>query len=108
MSAHAQHEMQVTSLLAYRTHEAGLTGRRARVFGVIKRAAGPMTAREILEALNRQDGVLHRDMNYVRPRITELKKLGMIRAHGVARYDHETGTMVDCYVPTSAAELTLL
>jgi Fe2+ or Zn2+ uptake regulation protein len=108
MSAHAQHAMQVTSLLAYRTHEANLTGRRARVFSVIRKAAGPITAREILDALNLEDAVAYRDMNYVRPRITELKKLGMIRTHGVAKYDSETGTLVDAYVPVTAAELTLL
>lgn len=49
-----------------------LSGRRKDVYGVIHRSGRKMTDREVKEAL----GVS--DMNYVRPRITELVKLGYV------------------------------
>ena len=75
---HTAHEMHENSLEAYQ-QEAGKLGERAkRILSVFRHAHGPLTARDVLDIINSEDGSDHQDMNHVRPRITELKKAGHI------------------------------
>ena len=78
MGTHNVHTMQGTSLKAYREDIGKLNKRAQRILGVFKEAARAMSARDILDHLNAADGTDIQDMNYVRPRITELGKAGLI------------------------------
>lgn len=65
MSAHASHRMADNSLAAYRAEEPKLSTRAAAIVAWLERH-GPATDRQIME------GMGFRDMNAVRPRVTEL------------------------------------
>ena len=64
------------SLRAYGDIREELTGRRAEIHAVYESSEAAMTDREVMEALG------HRDMNAVRPRITELIQAGALTEVG--------------------------
>ncbi len=68
MSAHASHSMHDNSLAAYRAEEPKLSTRAQAIYAWLV-AHGPATDRQIME------GMGFRDMNAVRPRVTELLEL---------------------------------
>lgn len=65
MSAHAEHRMRDNSLAAYRAEEPKLSTRAQAIYAWLERH-GPATDRQIMQ------GMGFRDMNAVRPRVTEL------------------------------------
>ena len=85
-------EMHDNSLRAYDELQPELTGRRGEIYAVYESAGHAMTDREVMEALG------HRDMNAVRPRITEL-----IQAGALAEVDS-----VPCSVSGKRVRLTAL
>jgi len=68
--------IQETSLYSWIVVEPLRGERQVEVFNAMAMIGRPCTAREICYALEQ------RDMNYVRPRITELYKQGRIRMTG--------------------------
>lgn len=78
--------IQETSLYSWIVVEPLRGERQLEVFNAMARFDRPVTAREICYALG------HRDMNYVRPRITELYKQGRVRITGktVDQYSKRT------------------
>jgi len=80
--------MHEDSLAARERHATALAGRMLEVFEWL-RTHGPATDREIRDALFGE----HADMNMVRPRITDLKRLGFVRETG-RRVDDATGVPV--------------
>lgn len=81
-------EMHEDSLAARERHATALAGRMLEVFEWL-RSHGPATDRECRDALFGE----HADMNMVRPRITDLKRLGFVRETG-RRVDDATGVPV--------------
>lgn len=70
--------MHVNSLTAYREERPRLSQRAADVLEVV-RMFGPLTDREIVETMG------YRDMNAVRPRVTELIEAGILVEHDSVR-----------------------
>lgn len=68
---HATHRMHEHSLKAYTTSQTMLAGRQAEVYEWLI-SNGPATDREVMQGLG------YRDMNAVRPRLSELIEKGMI------------------------------
>ena len=81
-------EMHEDSLAARECHQERLAGRMLEVWEWL-RAHGPATDRECRDALFGAAA----DMNMVRPRITDLKRLGFVRETG-RRIDAATGVPV--------------
>lgn len=79
------------SFTALRELEATLGQRTADVLSVIKRSTGPLSARDILDCINRERCTYEQDMNYVRPRITELKGDGLIVELTRKQIDRKSG-----------------
>ena len=65
--------MHINSIEAYYQEVSKLTGRRADVYRTVKARGTPVTDREVMALLG------FRDMNAVRPRISELVKHGLLR-----------------------------
>jgi len=86
---HATHEMRTPSLEAHGLNRNALGSRSLNVLAWLK-ANGPATARQIV------DGIGFKDMNCVRPRLTELRKLGLVREQEKAK-DQLTGINVFVY-----------
>lgn len=80
--------MHEDSLAARERHATALAGRMLEVWEWL-RVHGPATDRECRDALFGE----HADMNMVRPRITDLKRLGFVRETG-RRVDDATGVPV--------------
>lgn len=78
MSAHATHEMHRNSLAAYHAEEPKLTTRAQAIVEWIT-VHGPATDRQIVE------GMGFRDMNAVRPRVTELLERARLMEVGDVR-----------------------
>lgn len=57
--------------------------RKSAICSVLEAGSpGGMTAEEILDAISRKAGSVLMDMNYVRPRLTEMKSEGLVRVVG--------------------------
>lgn len=70
--------MHTNSLSAYHQERPRLSQRAAEVLGAVV-AHGPMSDREIMDALG------FRDPNTVRPRVTELIRCGLLVEHSAVR-----------------------
>ena len=75
---HATHAMHANSLAAYREERPVLSKRAADVLEVV-RMFGPLTDREIVDTLG------YRDMNAIRPRVTELIDARLLVEHDRVR-----------------------
>jgi len=93
--------MRPTSKMALEDCRATLDRRRDQVLAVFKLFAVPLTARDVLRRLNLENGAHVQDMNYVRPRITELTDDRLIRCVGKPCRDSVTGMRVSAweYIP---------
>lgn len=80
--------VQPTSLAAYEDLQATLTLRQRRVFVALRRYRGEHdewpTAYELYEAMHQDD--LAKDLNDVRPRLTELKEMGQVENPTIKRH----------------------
>ena len=103
-------EMHANSLETYREELPELSRRAKEVFRIFYFGRNKsFTDRQILRVMEDQEG--HRlDMNYVRPRITELKRLGLLAEDGHVT-DAKTGKKVrtmrlaDRYNPARGGDL---
>lgn len=106
----AAHDMHMHSRLALEEKSDVLDSRQARILTLLKRAGRALTAREILDRLNHAQGTVIQDMNYVRPRITELKKAKLItEVRGKKAKDTLSGRQVALFVACpQATQIELL
>ena len=77
----------ITSATREEAYQNRPTTRQLEILQLFEECAAPMSARDVMETLG------FRDMNSVRPRITELMKKGQIEAVGTVR-DELTGRRV--------------
>jgi hypothetical protein len=56
--------------------------RKGLILSVLKEHPDGMTAEEVVQALVDNGKISHMDMNFVRPRLTELKESGMVQVIG--------------------------
>ena len=56
--------------------------RKGLILSVLKEHPDGMTAEEVVQALVDKGNFSHMDMNFVRPRLTELKESGMVQVIG--------------------------
>lgn len=87
MSEHASHEMHENSRKSYEELLVSISERYAMILGAYRIAGYPLTDRQVLTRCG------FRDMNKVRPRITELVKRGDLVECGKA-LDAETNRKV--------------
>lgn len=83
---HATHAMHSNSLAAYAQEQPKLDERKERILNVVQQL-GPVTDREVCQILE------YKEMNMVRPRITELVRSGRLVEIAKVK-DHETGKSV--------------
>ena len=100
MGKHAKHRMAGTSIGALRQHEERLKGRACAVLDIFRAAPFGLTARECLERICIREGAhrMSREMNYVRPRITELSDLGLLVPRDAKREDMVSGVPVTVWM----------
>lgn len=79
------------SFTALRELEATLDQRTQLILSVIKRSTGPLSARDILDRINYERNTDEQDMNFVRPRLTELKGDGLIVELTGKQIDRKSG-----------------
>jgi len=77
VSEHNTHHMDRNSVAAFRECEEKLRGRQGRLLLIYKRNRSGLTDRDVCDIVSGEDQRKH-DMNYVRPRITELVKAGLL------------------------------
>ena len=94
MHSHKAHNIHGHSQLAYDQEYEKLQSRTELIFGIIRNSPEPLTARDVLNAINSKYSSTLPDMNYVRPRISELLKEGYIEESGVKAVDPVTGKNV--------------
>lgn len=94
MSAHAQHDVRENSLAAYRSEQPKLSKRETAIMAWVTEH-GPHTDREVMT------GMGFRDMNNVRPRITELLERRLLMEVGdvTCPVTHKTVRRVDIRRP---------
>lgn len=85
------------SRMALASAEALLHGRKKQIWRIFKEAGRPLTARHVLDILNTRDGVRFREMNFVRPRITELVSDGFLVKLRCPAIDRVTKKQVRCF-----------
>lgn len=71
--------------------------RRSLIFDVLANSAEGLTSEEITERLLHQGQIKYFDMNFVRPRITEMKRAGIISSIGKRR-SKRTGKNIAVWV----------
>lgn len=87
--SHRAHNMRGPSLEARKTFRGDLAQRQFEVLAFLKQR-GPSTARQVME------GMGYKELNTVRPRLTELRKAGLI-LETKKTPDHVTGINVFVY-----------
>lgn len=94
MGSHPTHNMHENSLDVYADEGPKLQTRAWLILGLIKGCCNPVTARQLLDDAARYEGKTLTDMNYVRPRISELLKEGLIEECEEKVCDSVTGKKV--------------
>ena len=97
---HDTHEMHDNSLRAFREDGVKLGKRCGQILAIMRQHRLPLTARDVLEKYCRDYGIEGRDMNLVRPRISELVKDGWLREAGRVR-DKATSKTVSTFEPVT-------
>ncbi len=87
-----------TSLAAWREERGRLRGRSDRIMKVFEvRRDRALCCRDVLDAIEQEDHLPPQDMNYVRPRVTELAKRRLIRLSPDRRKDRVSGHLVEAW-----------
>lgn len=96
MSKHAAHAMHENSLAAYQEEGAKLGARQMRIMELFEANKEGLTDRDVLKILKRNgEAPEDADMNYVRPRLTEILKLTLERKlrKGIREFDTTKDTV---------------
>ena len=103
MGSHTLHQMHGNSLRAFREDGVKLGKRCGQILAIMRQHRLPLTARDVLEKYCRDYGIEGRDMNLVRPRISELVKEGLLHEVGRVK-DSTSGKTVATFEPVWSTE----